>query len=109
VSRVLRGGAWNNNPMNCRAANRNDNAPDNRNNNIGFRVCRGAHIVIIPVPRQGALWRLPELSADHGLPDEAGERSMAQACPVRTRLARRAHSKTGRHLDSLPWRPPLSV
>jgi hypothetical protein len=36
VSRVLRGGAWNNNPRNCRAANRNDNAPDNRNNNIGF-------------------------------------------------------------------------
>jgi hypothetical protein len=34
---------------------------------------------------------------------------MAQACPVRTRLARRAHSKTGRHLDSLPWRPPFSV
>jgi hypothetical protein len=35
----LRGGSWNNNPTNCRAANRNNNARDNRNNNIGFRVC----------------------------------------------------------------------
>ncbi|MBK7952512.1 MAG: hypothetical protein IPK02_00200 [Candidatus Accumulibacter sp.] len=68
MSRVLRGGAWNNNPMICRAANRNDNARDNRENNIGFRVCRGARTVIIPARRQGAFWRLPELPADHGLP-----------------------------------------
>jgi formylglycine-generating enzyme required for sulfatase activity len=34
----LRGGSWNNNPDNCRAANRNNNTPDNRNNNYGFRV-----------------------------------------------------------------------
>ncbi|MCX5656032.1 MAG: SUMF1/EgtB/PvdO family nonheme iron enzyme [Planctomycetota bacterium] len=36
--RVLRGGSWNNNTDNCRAANRNNNTPDNRNNNYGFRV-----------------------------------------------------------------------
>jgi retron-type reverse transcriptase len=36
--RVLRGGAWNNNPQNLRSANRNRNTPDNRNNNRGFRV-----------------------------------------------------------------------
>jgi formylglycine-generating enzyme required for sulfatase activity len=35
---VLRGGSWNNdNPNNLRAANRNRNNPDNRNNNNGFR------------------------------------------------------------------------
>jgi len=34
---VLRGGSWNNNWNNVRAANRNNNNPDNRNNNIGFR------------------------------------------------------------------------
>jgi formylglycine-generating enzyme required for sulfatase activity len=40
---VLRGGSWNNNPQNCRSANRNNNNRDNRNNNIGFRVvCLGA-------------------------------------------------------------------
>ncbi|MCC6414123.1 MAG: SUMF1/EgtB/PvdO family nonheme iron enzyme [Saprospiraceae bacterium] len=33
-----RGGSWNNNPQNCRVANRNNNSPDNRNNNIGFRL-----------------------------------------------------------------------
>jgi hypothetical protein len=37
-NRVLRGGSWNNDPTNCRVANRNNNTPDNRNNNIGFRL-----------------------------------------------------------------------
>jgi retron-type reverse transcriptase len=36
--RVVRGGSWNNNPENLRAANRNRNTTDNRNNNLGFRV-----------------------------------------------------------------------
>src|SRR5262249_24834519 len=34
----LRGGSWNNNRDNARAAYRNNNHPGNRNNNIGFRV-----------------------------------------------------------------------
>lgn len=38
--RVVRGGSWNNNPQNLRAANRNRNTTDNRNNNLGFRVGR---------------------------------------------------------------------
>ncbi|MBQ7177785.1 MAG: hypothetical protein IJS08_10260 [Victivallales bacterium] len=33
-----RGGSWNNNARNCRVANRNSNEPENRNNNLGFRV-----------------------------------------------------------------------
>jgi hypothetical protein len=40
---VLRGGSWNNNPRNCRAANRNRNAPSNRNNTNGFRVAFRLH------------------------------------------------------------------
>ena len=39
-SRVWRGGAWNNNATNCRSAYRNHNEPDNRNNNLGFRLAR---------------------------------------------------------------------
>ncbi len=39
-TRVLRGGSWNNQPDNARAAYRNRNTPDNRNNNNGFRVAR---------------------------------------------------------------------
>jgi len=37
-NRVIRGGSWNNDARNCRAAYRNNNTPDNRNNNIGFRL-----------------------------------------------------------------------
>ena len=36
--RALRGGSFNNNQRNVRCAYRNNNDPDNRNNNIGFRV-----------------------------------------------------------------------
>jgi Sulfatase-modifying factor enzyme 1 len=42
--RVLRGGSWNNNPDNARAGYRNNNHPDNRNNNIGFRLVCSSHI-----------------------------------------------------------------
>jgi hypothetical protein len=34
---VLRGGSFNNQASNVRSANRNNNAPANRNNNFGFR------------------------------------------------------------------------
>lgn len=37
-NRVNRGGSWNNKAENCRAANRNNNWPTNRNNNLGFRL-----------------------------------------------------------------------
>jgi len=37
---VLRGGAWNTNAANVRAGNRNANEPDNRWNNVGFRLAR---------------------------------------------------------------------
>ena len=37
-ARVVHGGSFNNNRRNARCACRNNNEPDNRNNNIGFRV-----------------------------------------------------------------------
>ena len=49
VLRVLRGGSWINNRNNCRAAYRNRNEPNNRNDNIGFRLCLSSHIVLGPV------------------------------------------------------------
>ena len=38
ANRVIRGGSWINNAVNCRSANRNRNAPGNRNDNVGFRL-----------------------------------------------------------------------
>ncbi|MDX9869071.1 MAG: SUMF1/EgtB/PvdO family nonheme iron enzyme [Kiritimatiellia bacterium] len=57
---MKRGGSWNNTASNCRSANRNNNTPSNRNNNIGFRLvsimpCTGqarSH-PLPPVPRRG--------------------------------------------------------
>ncbi len=40
ADRVIRGGAWNNDARNVRAANRNANDPSNRNNFLGFRLAR---------------------------------------------------------------------
>jgi formylglycine-generating enzyme required for sulfatase activity len=37
--RVIRGGSWDNNARNVRAAYRNNNEPTNRNNNLGVRLC----------------------------------------------------------------------
>jgi len=39
-ARVVRGGSWNNNENNLRAAYRNRNNPANENNNNGFRCAR---------------------------------------------------------------------
>lgn len=35
---LRRGGSWNNNADNCRVAKRNNNAEDDRNDNLGFRL-----------------------------------------------------------------------
>jgi formylglycine-generating enzyme required for sulfatase activity len=47
---VIRGGSWNNKPENLRASNRNRNNPDNRNNNIGFRLAQSARTALVVVP-----------------------------------------------------------
>lgn len=39
-NRVYRGGSWNSNARNVRAAYRNGNHPGNRNDNVGFRLAR---------------------------------------------------------------------
>ncbi len=45
-NRVNRGGSWNNNAENCAVSNRNSNSPDNRNNNLGFRLVRSAQLAL---------------------------------------------------------------
>ena len=43
-SRVLRGGAWVDDPVSCRAADRSHYGPGSRGVAFGFRVCRGSPI-----------------------------------------------------------------
>jgi formylglycine-generating enzyme required for sulfatase activity len=40
TDRVQRGGSWNNDADNCRAAYRNYSTPGNRNPNLGFRPAK---------------------------------------------------------------------
>ncbi len=47
-NRVNRGGSWNNDAQNCRVANRNNNTPSNRDNNLGFRLVRSFQITGMP-------------------------------------------------------------
>ena len=47
VRRVLRGGGWNNDQENARAAYRDNDLPDNRNNNNGLRVVVSASSPIL--------------------------------------------------------------
>jgi hypothetical protein len=49
IAAHLRGGSWNNNNVNARAANRNNNHPANRNNNIGFRVVVERPTPLVPL------------------------------------------------------------
>ena len=42
ASRVFRGGSWASDPRNCRSAYRINYRPDNRDSDIGFRVCCAA-------------------------------------------------------------------
>jgi hypothetical protein len=58
----LRGGSFNNSDNNLRCANRNDNNPTNRNNNVGFRLV--AHgILLISYG-----WSAPRFWVGYGLP-----------------------------------------
>jgi Sulfatase-modifying factor enzyme 1 len=98
--RVVRGGSWNNAQDHVRASYRNDNAPDNRNNNVGLRVVRSSHILIPLMAQPGGCLRirllracspawlaragLPVLAADYGWRPEAKAIKMAQMSPART-------------------------
>jgi hypothetical protein len=53
ADRVIRGGSWNNDARNARAAYRNNNEPANRNNNVG---CRFAELTTKP---DGSLMNRP--------------------------------------------------
>ncbi len=105
VLRVVRGGSWNSHRNLARCAYRNRNEPDNRNNNLGFRVVlRSAHVLqplllVLPqggtVHRHPSAGRVPAMPADSrqaGLPAEAKEEEQRQTGLVRARAARQGIS-----------------
>jgi hypothetical protein len=51
----VRGGCFNNNQRNARCAYRNNNHPDNRNNNLGFRVVVSHGLLMSPEMQSGLL------------------------------------------------------
>ena len=59
-NRVMRGGSWNNDAGNLRCANRNNDRPSNRNNNLGFRLCQ--HNFFPEVKRPRLFYRCIKLS-----------------------------------------------
>ena len=70
---VIRGGAWNNQSSNARAAYRNNNNPDNRNNNVGLRVlCSPTSPRRVEARSLAA--REFNMWADHGWPIAAASR-----------------------------------
>jgi len=90
----VRGGAWNNLRDNARCAYRNRNHPDNRNDNLGFRVVL-SHVLPFFWFRLRAGWRAGVLRRSRfgnagrsvlaGLPAEAKEEEQRQrVCSART-------------------------
>jgi len=70
-NRVRRGGAYNNNQRNVRCAYRNRNNPNNRNNNIGFRVVVAHNFLL-----------LPEMPGGDSFPAEALKKAGAVRSPA---------------------------
>jgi hypothetical protein len=73
--RVVRGGSWNNNQQNARAAYRNNNAPDNRNNNLGVRLACSSHIFRPPATAQAWLTGLLPACCERSHPSGTGSAS----------------------------------
>jgi hypothetical protein len=67
AARVVRGGSYNNEGVNLRCAIRNRNNPNNRNDNIGFRVvvCAVSHASLWKATGFGLLLR-SEMPLIHG-------------------------------------------
>jgi hypothetical protein len=56
---VNRGGSFNNTASNARSANRNNNTPENRDNNLGLRPAKASHHPITVAPSLCCIPRCP--------------------------------------------------
>ncbi|MEI7938577.1 MAG: hypothetical protein WCK27_17980 [Verrucomicrobiota bacterium] len=92
---MIRGGSWNNNGRNCRSANRNNNNPSNRNNNIGFRV------VLAPAQplRRRAYW----LTRRPSCPARKSERGQTEVESRPVQVGRRSFPKAPGGASVMQW------
>ena len=96
---TLRGGSFaNNNDNNVRCAYRNNNSPNNRNNNWGFRVVEGDGTLLHSTTQHRAL--RPATAC------RAKSRELAQPIPVRARIDRAGHILKGPVPNPEPERRP---
>jgi len=72
---VLRGGSWINNAQNCRSAQRNDNDPGKRNDNIGFRLARALRVTARGEPQEAQ----QQVRTCGGAPRRRGQSGMVLA------------------------------
>ena len=86
ANRVIRGGSWNNDARNVRAAYRNHNDPTNRNDNLGFRCARAHERVGVSAPEQARF---------QGVAGESGRSPKHDG-------GRRAGRRVGRHSERSP-------
>jgi hypothetical protein len=112
-NRVIRGGSWNNNARNCRSANRNNDNPDNRNNNLGFRA------VLPPAQsRDAGLTRPPSCPWSRcsgaksgakrpGVSSKAAPSRKLRACGFHRRVVEGPVPRVHRWMESLALRAPL--
>jgi len=63
-NRVIRGGSWNNDARNCRSAYRNRNWPENRNQNLGFRLARSSADGVDSLPDGTGRFPMPPRAAE---------------------------------------------
>ena len=80
--RVLRGGAWNNNPRNCRSTYRNNDDPDERNDNIGFRVVSLSFGLALPVRRSSSVPGVPAFTDAGSVVSEVLARFLGEVEPM---------------------------
>jgi hypothetical protein len=108
VGSVVRGGSWNNNDDNVRAAYRNRNDNINHNDNLGFRVGCVSAMFFRPScglgrwrsRRRGANGdmgvRVPEMQRDYGFVAEAKQEEQRRACLVCTHAERQRDTRASR-------------
>jgi hypothetical protein len=120
---VNRGGSFNNAASNARSANRNNNTPENRDNNLGLRPSKATHRPIAPAlpprctsccpvlrPVPSALWRLRPNPRRGVCPTNVKEHGAIPSRPVawmRETLAQIAGWRLRKHRYGFPLEQKL--